>query len=102
MPHRAMWEPRPEPKFGPYFTSQVFVSKECSKSQPGNNSQGPKYMLKPTFGVGSVPAHTVESSARRAPNCVFGTDDRWSAQRREDIGRSLIRREATPLPMPMR
>lgn len=73
---------------------KVFISKECSKSQPGNNSQGPKYMLKTTFGSGRAPAHSVESNARRAPSCFFGSDDRWSAQRREDIGRSLIKREA--------
>ena len=66
---------------------KVFISKECSKSQPGNNSQGCVYNIKGTFG--KTGAWKSESNIARARCTVFGTDLRDSQDMRELKARSI-------------
>ena len=66
--------------------SLVFISKELSKGEAGISPGPAQYTIKTTIG----PAASTDARNRREPMTVFGTDERDSAERREQKAKSLV------------
>ena len=66
--------------------SLVFISKELSKGEAGISPGPAQYTIKTTIG----PAASKDARNRREPMTVFGTDERDSAERREQKAKSLV------------